>query len=229
MNFNFRQTFWIFSILIFSGCASISDQVKSRELLGKCTYDLKRVDVENIDFDEIVRLANSAKEINFKKPGKEVVPLLKDIKDLKFDVDFSNLDFVATMGVTNPNPHQVILDSLYFDAYLDDTNIVRVIHDGILNVGPNSEGEMRLIFSMPTSYKLKKVLAAENVVLKGKIWLKIEFIKGLPFTIPFPFSVKQKVPREQIQKAIDAQKEKVKKRILKEIGGDKAKDLLKKF
>lgn len=220
------QQFLLLAMLLLSGCASISDQVKSRELLAKCSYDLKRVDVENIDFDNIIQVANSAKEINFKKPGKDAIPVLKDIKDLKFDVNFSTLDFAATMGVNNPNPHEVILDSLYFDAYLDGTYVIQVIHDGPLRVGPNSSGDMRLIFSMPTEYKLKKVLEAENVVLKGKIWLKIEIIKGLPFTIPFPFNVKQKLPEDQLKNAIDEQKQIVKKKIIKELGGDSLKKKL---
>ena len=217
------------SILLLTGCATISDQVKSRELLAKCKYDLKKVEVENLDFDQIIRLASSAKEINFKKPSKDLIPLLKEIKDLKFDLNFSTLDFVSTMSVTNPNPHEVILDSLFFDAYLDETYVVQAIHDGTLNIPANSEGEMRLLFSMPTDFKLKKILDAENMVLKGKVWLKLELIKGLPITVPFPFNVKQKVPREQIQKAIDAQKEKVKKRIIKELGGGKIKDILNRY
>ena len=133
------------------------------------------------------------------------------------------------MEVTNPNSHEVILDSLYFDAHLDDTYVAQVIHDGILNIPAHSKGEMDLIFSLPTRYKLQKVLEAENVVFKGKVWLKLELVKGVPITIPLPFNVKQKVPKDQIQKSIDEQKEKVKKKILKAVGQDKLKKVLDKF
>jgi len=224
-----RSLYLILFILILSGCASLKDQAKSRELLAKCKYSLDRVDVENIDFDQIIRLASNAKEINFKKPGKEVIPFLKEIKDLNFDVDFTTLDFKTTIGVDNPNAHDVILDSLVFDAFFDGIKVTNVIHDGPLKIGPKSKGNLDLIFAMPTSYKLKKVMQAETVNLKGRIWLKIELIKGLPFTIPFNFDVKQKVPREQIQKMIDDQKEKVVAKVVKELAGQKAKDLLKKF
>lgn len=217
-------------MLFFTGCASLDDQVKSRELLAKCQYELKRVDVENLDFDKMIDVANAAKQVDFKNPDKkEVLPLLKDIKDLNFDVNFSTLDFALTIGLKNPNPHQVILDSLVFDTYMDDIKVTNVIHDGPMNVAAQSEGEMRLIFAMPTSYKLKNLMAAENVNLRGRIWLKIELIKGLPFTIPFNFDVKQKIPREQIQQMIDEQKKKVVEKVVKELAGDKANELLKKF
>jgi len=215
--------------LLLSSCASLDDQVKSRELLAKCQYELKRVEVENLDFDKMIDVANAAKQVDFRNPGKEALPLLKDIKDLNFDVNFSTLDFALTIGVKNPNPLQVILDSLVFDTYMDDIKVTNVIHDGPMNVAAQSEGELRLIFAMPTSYKLKNLTAAENVNLRGRIWLKIELIKGLPFTIPFNFDVKQKIPREQIQQMIDDQKKKVVEKIVKELAGDKATDLLKKF
>ena len=218
-----------FAILFGQSCASLDDQIKSRELLGKCKYELKRVDVENLDFDKMIDVANSAKQIDFKNPDKDVVlPLLKDIKDLNFDVNFSTLDFATTIGVTNPNAHPVILDSLVFDAFMDQTKVTNVIHDGVLNIPANSEGELNLIFAMPTDYKLKNLLEAENVNLRGKIWLKIELIKGLPITIPFPFDVKQKIPREQIQAMIDDQKKKVVEKVVKELAGDKVNDILKK-
>lgn len=217
-------------VLIAQSCASLDDQIKSRELLAKCQYELKRVEVENLDFDKMIDMANSAKQIDFKNPDKEVVlPLLKDIKDLKFDLNFATLDFETTIAVKNPNAHPVILDSLVFDAYMDQTKVTNVIHDGILNVPANSEGELNLIFALPTTYKLKNVVEAETLNLQGKVWLKIELIKGLPVTIPFPFNVKQNIPREQIQAMIDAQKKKVVEKVVKEVAGDKVNDLLKKF
>jgi LEA14-like dessication related protein len=215
--------------LCLHSCASLDDQIKSRELLGKCQYELKRVEVENLDFDKMIEVANSAKQIDFKNPDKEVVPLLNDIKNLNFDVNFSTLDFATTIGVKNPNAHPVILDSLVFDAFMDDIKVTNVIHDGVLNIPANSEGELRLVFAMPTSYKLKNLLAAENVNLQGKVWLKIELIKGLPITIPFPFNVKQKIPREQIQAMVDDQKKKVVEKIVKELAGDKVNSIIKKF
>jgi LEA14-like dessication related protein len=219
----------IFTIFL-TGCASLDDQVKSRELLAKCQYELKRVDVENLDFDKMIEVANAAKQVDFKNPDKkEVLPLLKDIKDLNFDVNFSTLDFALTIGVKNPNNHQVIMDSLVFDTYMDNIKVTNVIHDGPMNIAAQSSGEMMLIFAMPTSYKLKDLMASENVNLRGRIWLKIELIKGLPFTIPFNFDVKQKIPREQIQQMIDEQKKKVVEKVVKELAGDKANEIIKKF
>jgi LEA14-like dessication related protein len=219
--------FSLFALL--QSCASLDDQIKSRELLAKCQYELKQVDVENLDFDQMINVANAAKQIDFKNPGKDVIPLLRDIKDLKFDVNFSTLDFATTIGVKNPNAHPVILDSLVFDAYMDDIKVTNVIHDGVLNIPANSESELRLIFAMPTSYKLKNLIEAENVNLQGKVWLKIELIKGLPITIPFPFNVKQKIPREQIQAMIDDQKKKVVEKVVKELAGEKVNSIIKKF
>ncbi len=212
------------------GCASLNDQMKSRELLAKCQYELKKVELENFNFDKMIEVTNAAKQIDFNNPSiNDVKPLLKDIKDLNFNLNFSTLDFALTIGVKNPNPIPIQVDSLVFDAFMDQTKVTNVIHDGPMNIGAQSESELRLIFAMPTSYKLKNLTEAENINLKGRIWLKIELIKGLPFTLPFNFDVKQEIPREQIQQQIDAQKKKVVEKIVKVLAGDKVGDLLKKF
>lgn len=206
-------------LVVFSACASLSDQAKSRELLAKCEYELKDVKVENIDFNRIIRMANSAKEINYQNPGKDVLPLLKDIKDLKFDVDFTTLDLEALIAVNNPNMHPVILDSLVMDVFVDETLVTNVIHDGHTEIAPNSIGEMNFIFALPTDYKLKRLQEAEFINLRGRIWLKIELIKGLPFTIPFNVDVKQRVPREQLNELVKKQKQKMAEKIVKELTG----------
>jgi hypothetical protein len=212
-------------LLLIVSCASLSDQAKSRELLAKCKYDLKKVDLENIDFNNIITLVNSAKDIDINKPGN-IVDLAKDIKDLKFDLNHKTLEFRTFLQVTNPNPHEVIMDKLYFDTYFDQAYLTRVDHDKHVEIKPNSTGTLELLFVVPTDVKLRQVLNSENVILDGRIWLRIELIKGLPFTIPFDFKVKQQIPREQIQAAIDKQKEKAKDQVLKNAGGDKLKSIL---
>ncbi len=222
------KVFPILFILLISGCA-ISDQVKSRELLAKCEYSLKHVQVESIDFDQMIRLVNGAKEVDFKNPGKDVLPLLKEIKDLKFDVNFTTLDFASTLAIKNPNAHEVILDSIQFEAFLDQQFVAKGGNGSRLNVPAKSEGETTIMLSIPSKINLKEVVKSEVVNIKGRVWLKLELIKGLPITLPFNFNVKQNVPREQIQKLIDTQKEKVVTKVVKELAGDKVKGLLKKF
>jgi LEA14-like dessication related protein len=212
-------------LLLIYSCASLSDQAKSRELLAKCKYDLKKVDLENIDFSNIITLANSAKDIDINKPDN-IVDLAKDIKDLKFDLNHKRLELRTFIQVNNPNPHEVIMDKLYFDTFFDQAYLMRVDHDKHMVIAPNSTGTLELLFVVPTDMRLREIMKAENVVLDGRIWLKIEFIKGLPFTIPFDFKVKQRIPKEQIQAAIDKQKDKAKDQVLKNAGGDKLKNIL---
>ena len=216
-------------ILSISGCASLKDQVKSRELLAKCEYRLSDISVEKINFDQMVKLVNSAKEVDFKNPGKEVLPLLQEIKDLNFDINFTTLDFEANLNVKNPNAHPVVMDSVQFDAFLDDQFIMKAANGSRLDILAKSEGAMPIMLNVPTDVNLKKVVKSENIRMKGRVWLRIELIKGLPITLPFNFDVKQKVPREELQKVIDAQKKKMMERMVKELAGGKVKDLLKKF
>ena len=217
-------------LITLSSCATLKDQAKSGELLGKCKYSLDNIAVENIAFDKLIQLAAMAKEIDFKNPGSEVLPLLNEIRKMNFDVDFSELDIKATIGIENPNPLPVVLDSIAFDAFLDGNEVVHVTSAGSnVNVPANGKGQVDAIMTMPTTYKLKKLLAAESINLKGKAWLKIELIKGFPVTVPFKFDVDRKIPREEIQTLIDAQKEKIVEALVKKLLKGNALDFLKKL
>lgn len=217
-------------LLIFlTACSTLKDQAKSRQLLEKCEFSFERIAVEEIEFDQLVKIVDLAKEVDYKNPGKEVFPLLNEIRKLNFDLNFSTLDIKTTIGVTNPNMHEVILDSIVFDAFLDDTRVANVIHDGTLIIEPNSKGELDAIVSIPTKFKLKKVLNAQEFNLKGKVWLRIELIKGWPVTVPLRFDITRPLPKEQIKELIDDQKKKVALRLAKEILEGKAKNFLDKF
>lgn len=228
--YRMKSSLFLISLVFLAACASLKDQAKSRELLSKCEYSLERIAIEQIEFDDLVKIAGLAKEVNFKNPGKEVIPLLNEVRKLNFDINFKTLDLTTTVGVTNPNAHKVVVDSIALDGFLDGIRVANVIHDGkAVEVPANTKGEIDLILALPTSYKLDKVLKAEELNLQGKVWLKIELIQGLPITIPFKFNVTKEVPREEIQKLIDEQKNKVLKKVLKELVGGGLNDLLDKF
>ena len=144
-------------------------------------------------------------------------------------VQLSIRDFEANLNVKNPNAHPVIMDSIQFDAFLDDQYIMKGANGNRLNIAANSSGVAPIILNIPTDVNLKKVIEAEKIRMKGKVWLKIELIKGLPITLPFNFDVKQNVPRDDLQALIDKQKKKMMERMVKELAGDKVKKLLNKF
>ncbi|NNE55373.1 MAG: hypothetical protein HKN32_05095, partial [Flavobacteriales bacterium] len=205
------------SLVVFSGCSSLKDQAKSRELLAKCEYTLEDVAVENISFTQVIELIETAKEVDWKDPDPEILPLLNEIRKLNFELDFQELDFQAAIGIYNPNDHEVVVDSLYFDAFLDESKIARVHHNTSMLISPNSNSVIETTMTVAKGIKLKKVRKAEEIQLRGKVWLKIELLKDYPVTLPMKFDVSRPVPREEINALIDEQKRIVVAKIVKEL------------
>ena len=225
-----QRIFLFLTPIVFLSCASLKDQSKSRELLAKCEYSLEEISIKKIEFDDLVRIVGLAEQVNFKNPGKELLPLINEIRKMNFDLNFNTLDLNATINITNPNTHKVIMDSVVMDVYLDETKITSLVHNGSdVHIPPNESGSFDVLVQIPTSFKLQKVLKAEYTNLKGKIWLKVELIKGLPLTIPFRFNVSREIPHEKIQEKIHEQKQIIITKILNELTTGGVRNILDKF
>ncbi|MFY0600652.1 MAG: hypothetical protein JXR03_13350 [Cyclobacteriaceae bacterium] len=209
----------------------MKESVKARKMLEKCGYNLKEVQLDLIDFNSNITFDNSTNKIDVKNPGKETLGMAKEIKAGNFNVDLSSLKFNAVLEITNPNDSEVALDSLKLKAYLDDAFLVDVRHLEHTIIPPNSSNLTNVIINIPTAFPIKPLLEAENVVLKGKVWLNLNLTKKTNITLPIPVSVKKEIPREEINAAIEEEKDQKIKSLLDYIssqGIDKLRKKLKK-
>lgn len=212
------------------GCASMKDSVKARKMLEKCSYELTEIQLDIIDFESTISFDNESKKINVNNPGKEALNLIKEIKNGDFSLDLSQLRFTAVIKITNPNTSEVELDSLKLKTYLDDAFLVDVRHLEHSIIAPNTSVLTNVAIALPTAFPVKELFQAEDMVLKGKVWLNLMITKNNRITLPVPISVRKKIPREEINSAIQEEKEKKTKELLDYIskqGSNKLKKAIK--
>lgn len=217
--------------IYFSGCTALQESIDARTLLGKCEYSVEEVQLKLLDFTPMISFDNSSKKFNVKQPSIDMLAMAEQIKNKEFQVNFSEFDLVAKLKINNPNPYRVEVDSLYVDTYLDESFLVKVKHPEHTTVPASQSMVTDINFTVPTDFPFHKVLDTEQFVFKGKVWLRMEIIEGMKVTLPVPFTVRQDVPKEQIQQAIDTEKEKLLEELLswleKKAPEDKVKDALK--
>lgn len=202
-----RNCFFLLMVIIATSCASMKESVKARKMLEKCGYALTEVQLDLIDFKPTIAFDNSAKKINVDNPGKEVLALAKEIKNRNFSIDLSKVYFNAIIEITNPNDVEVALDSLKLKTYLDDAFLVDVRHLEHTVIPPNSSAFTTLNVALPTAFPVKSLLVAEDMVLKGKVWLNLNLTKNTNITLPIPVSFRKEIPREEINQAIEDEKD----------------------
>ncbi|MEO9474060.1 MAG: hypothetical protein ABJG41_00945 [Cyclobacteriaceae bacterium] len=211
------------------GCASMKDSVKARKMLEKCGYELTEITLDLIDFEPTIGFDNESRKVNVNAPGKQTLSLIKEIKNGDFSVDLSKLRFNALIKITNPNASEVVLDSLKLKTYLDDAFLVDVRHLEHTVIAPNSSVLTNVAITLPTAFPVKALLQAEDMVLKGKVWLNL-MISNKTITLPVPISFRKEIPRDEINAAIQEEKDKKIKELLDYIskqGSNKLKKAIK--
>jgi hypothetical protein len=216
------------SALLLSSCA-LSNSIKARELLAKCKYELLQVNLKVFDFAPTISFDKSGKTFSLEKPGKELLPYIKQIKQGNFQLHFDKLSFEAVVGIDNPNNQKVIMDSLFFDTYLDKDFTAKVNHPEHLEIESGQKGKTSVLVEVPTNIPLRKALSAQNINLKGKVWLRLAiFTEDSEHMIPYDFDITRPVPRKEIQAAIAKEKKKVQKKLIKKVEALIADPALKK-
>lgn len=205
-----RQVLLLILVLpvLFSGCKAMRESVKARAMLGKCTYQLKSVDLSVLDFAPTVTFDNGSKKINIERPSTvEVIAVLNEIRKKEFKLEVKELSFNAIVEISNPNSSEAIMDSIFVETYLDDMYAMRVLHKEHSIIPAKGKDDTKLTLEIPLSISLDKVLSAEEVKLNGKVWLKMKVTKNRTITLPVPIKLKTKIPREEIKAEIAKQEE----------------------
>lgn len=214
---------FIFLTLIILGtsCSSLREAAKSRELLGKCTYELKEVHVKTLEFAPILKFDNSSKKINSESVStQDLIKLLDQIVKGQFSLNLDKLQMDALVEIKNPNAKEVILDSMMYDCFLDETYLMKIGHYQHKVVPASSSALTNMQFDVPLNIPLQKVINAQEVVVKGKVWLRVKYSKNREITLPIPVKVKHPIPREEIQAKIDKEKERLIKELAKKAEND---------
>lgn len=215
--------------MLFSGCKAMRESVKAREMLGKCTYQLKSVDLSVLDFAPTVSLNNGSKKINIERPSTvDVVAVLNKIRKKEFKLEVKELTFNAIVEISNPNSSEAIMDSISFDTYLDDMYAMKVVHKEHSVIPARGTDDTKITLEIPLSISLDKVLKAEEILFKGKVWLKMNITKNRTVTLPVPIRIKKEIPREEIKSEIAKQEEIVIEKLIEAAKAKKVDKDLKK-
>ena len=230
MNSSLRNTAALFLVLLITSCSSLRREIKSRELLGKCQYELKEVHVKTLDFAPIISFNNSSKKINTEKVTiADLLLLLDQVRKGGFSLKFDKLQMDAIVEIKNPNDKEVILDSMSFDCFLDENFLMKIGHNQHSVVPPLSSGLTKMQFDVPLKMSLNDILNAQEVTVKGKAWLKMNITKKRSVTLPVPVKITKAIPREEIQTKINQEKERLIKSLIEKAKKDPKVDDLKKL
>lgn len=206
-------------LIMFSGC-SLYRSMQARKLLSKCDYRLEKVALKTFEFAPVITFDNRKNTLNFEKPSKDLIPLLDDIKNKRFNLKLNTLSFTTYVQITNPNKQEVELDSMFFKGYLDKQFVATILHREHTIIPPGRKKSVKMYLSVPLSIPLENVTTAKNVVLDGKVWLKLAIVGKKSVTIPFTVTVKKKIPRKKLDDAIKKKKSEIVRNILKGLHKD---------
>lgn len=205
-----------FSLFYFSACA-ISDSVRARELLTKCEYKITNLELKTLDFAPRIAL-NNGKKLSVKKPAlKKLLPVVNQIRKGNFDLELQNLDFIATLEIKNPTDHQVELDSLFLNGFLDEKKMAKVQRNEHTVVPAKEKRSTQFTVSLPTKFPFNKIWKAKEISLEGKLWLDLMLTKETRISVPIPVSLSKEIPREEIKKLMQAKKSEYAHQLLKNL------------
>ena len=228
MSYSYRDLM-LLVVFVAAGCSAMKESVKARKMLEKCSFDLSEIQLEVQDFESAISFDNEDKKVDVNNLKGNLLSLAGDIKSGNFSMDLSQLRFNAVIQITNPNGVDVELDSIKLRTFLDDRYLVDVEHLEHTVVPANSTYATNVGVIFPTAFPVKEIFTAEHMVFKGKVWLNLMITKKKRFNLPVPISLKREIPRDEINAAIEEEKQEKIDLMLDYIKSDGANKLKKKI
>jgi len=225
---------YLLLIMMFSGC-TLYRSMQARKLLSKCKYSIEKIALKTFEFAPVITFDNRKNSFSFESPTKDLIPLLDDIRNKRFNLKLNTLSFTAFVQITNPNKQEVELDSMFFKGYLDKQFVATIVHREHTVISSGKKKTVKMYLSVPISVPLKKVKTAKNMVLDGKVWLKLAVVGKNSVTIPFAVTVKKEIPHKKLEKAIEKKKSEIVRSLLNKLNNDahsiidKGKELFEKL
>lgn len=217
---------FLISILLI-GC-SLWGSINARKLLANCRYELKSIDVEIAKFRGAFFLNGGKTKVKLSDGVSILKDHWSDLKAGRFNLDFSKVKLNAHLQIENPNDQYVVVDSLVLDAFMQEGDaFTRITHEQSIEIPAGESAQTHFTFKIPLEMNLLELMDQEKIRFQGTVWSKLKLVDGFSTTIPLPIDFEQKVPRQQLQKQIDAQKTKMLDQVYQKIEsatGVKAKD-----
>lgn len=221
-------------LLLISGC-TLWRSMRARKLLSKCRYSLEKVALKTFDFIPVIAFDNRKNTFSIEKPSVDLVPLLDDIRKKKFNLKVNSLTFTVYIQITNPNKQEVEIDSMFFKGFLDDQFAATIVHREHTIIPSGKKKTIKLFLNVPVTVSLDKIKTAKEIILNGKVWLKLAVVGKNSLTIPFTVTIKKEIPRKKLEMAIEKKKSEIVRSLLKGIHRDapslidKGKELFEKI
>ncbi len=215
--------------LLTSGCA-LSKSIRARTLLQNCSFGLKRIDLSIMDFAPFIRFDGKNEKVSIENPPiRELIELIPQITKGEFSLDFSKLTLLPQLAIDNPNDQEVILDSMFFDVFLDDSFLMNAAHNKRVTIPAKKSGDVTITLNIPTEIPFNKLIEGQQVRLKGKAFLKLNITPSKSVTLPIPVDISQNIPRDKIYEKLEEEKNHAIKKLLESIKNGGAKSIIDSF
>lgn len=209
-----------------TGCA-LSDSVRARTLLQNCSFALERVDLSILNIAPFIRFDGKTEKVSVQNPPiKELLGMIPQIKRGEFSLDFSKLTFSPRIAVDNPNDQEVILDSMVYEVFIDDTFLMDAEHQKRVTVPAKKTDYVTVTLTVPTDFPLAELIEAKKIRLKGTAFLKLNITPKKSVTLDIPIDMTRDIPRDQLYAKLEQEKSKVVKELLKNVKNKGAKSVL---
>ncbi len=164
---------YLIIILILSltyGC-SINKSIRSRELLEKCDFSIKTI------------------EIKQRGGSNNLLGLLNQFAS----GTTPTIDVNVLVSVNNPNEERVIVDSLSLNVIVKDDSLSRIKVNQYTEIEPKSTKDVPVALSLPITPQLLQAANAKKYTLKGTVWMKIELFEGFETVYAYPLEIEKKM------------------------------------
>ncbi len=158
------------ALLLFSGC-SINRSIRARELLEKCEFTIKSVEVKQATANEgLFGLINQL--------ASGTTP---------------TIDLNVLVTVDNPNDEKVIIDSLSLDLIVAEDSLSKINVNQYSEIAAKSKRDVPVAVSLPITPQILQAANAKKYTLKGTVWMKIELFEGFETVYAYPLEITKKM------------------------------------
>lgn len=131
-----------------------------------CEYSLNSIEKVHLAGIQTEKI-NSIMDLGFKEAALITTALASD----KFPVDF-----VANIGVTNPNEKKALITKLYWIAFVDGNEIAKGMLSDKVEINPKGESTIPLLIALD----LKQVFSSDTGISLMKILLMMSGLAETP-------------------------------------------------
>lgn len=205
-----------FLVIVFSNC--LGQNIRARENLAKCEYKIERFDLKKILFsDNIIIQGKDIVNLSSRTTANTIIKYASKIRRKDFKIKINHVLFDLYLKIKNTTDHEVVLDHLEADIYIDKTKVSKVNHKKFTRINPGKESVEKINVKVPfdemKGFYLKK---PKTITFDAKVYVNI-LIGDYTLETPWVISIKKTIliPYNKIQKIIDKKKNEIVNKYIK--------------